>query len=236
MTEEKKEKKDMKGFIKTIIFIVVVVSIIRIFFVQAFNIPSGSMKPTLLVGDFILVNKLVYGSWDFGIPFTNITFFHYNNRMAKIDRGDVVVFKYPENPKIDFIKRVIGIPGDIVEVKDDIVYLNGKPLKKEKDGFYKENGLELAPIFYETTYRSDGKPFKYMTMELDIGKGKDFGPVKIPEGHYFMMGDNRDNSRDSRFWGFVPEDYIIGQAFVIYFSVDWKTPMIRFNRLGKVIQ
>ena len=236
--EENKDinkEKSTRKFIETIVFIVVVVSIIRVFFVQAFNIPSGSMKPTLLVGDFILVDKLVYGSWDIGIPFTNITFFHYNNRLAKIDRGDVIVFKYPENPKIDFIKRVIALPGDVIEVKNDIVYINGNPLPKKKDGYYKEHDLKIAPIYYETTVRSDGKKYTYKTMELEYGIGRDYGPVTVPEGHYFVMGDNRDNSRDSRWWGFVPDDYVIGQAFVIYFSIDWKTPMIRFNRLGKVI-
>jgi len=233
---KKKEKKGFKGLLETIIFIFIVVSLIRVFLVQAFNIPSGSMKPTLLVGDFILVNKLVYGSWDIGIPFTGITFYHHNNRIAKPDRGDIIVFKYPENPKIDFIKRIIALPGDIVEVKNDIVYINGKSLKREYIEDFKEYGTKIAKMYRETTIRSDGKPYSYTVMEIDDGEGKDFGPVTVPDGHYFVMGDNRDNSRDSRFWGFVPEDYIIGQAFVIYFSIDLKKPSIRVTRIGKIIR
>ncbi len=234
--EEKKEKSYLST-IKTILYIVIAVSLIRVFFVQAFNIPSGSMKPTLLVGDFILVNKLVYGDWTFGIPFTNIDFYTYKNRMVKPDRGDIIVFKYPENPKIDFIKRIIAIPSDTVEVKNDIVYINGKPLPKEKDGIYSEHGEEVQ-IYKECTFRKfhNNQKYCYKTMEIYENEGKDFGPVKVPEGHYFVMGDNRDNSRDSRFWGFVPDNYIIGRAFIIYFSIDFKTPIIRFSRIGKIIQ
>jgi len=231
-----KEKKGIKGFIETIVFIVVVVSLIRVFLVQAFNIPSGSMKPTLLVGDFILVNKFVYGSWDIGIPFTGITFYHHNNRITKPDRGDVIVFKYPENPKIDFIKRIIALPGDKVEVRNDIVYINDKPLQRKYIGEFNEYGTDIARIYKETTVRKDGKKYTYTVMEIDDGEGKDFGPIVVPEGKYFVMGDNRDNSRDSRFWGFVPEDYIIGQAFIIYFSIDLKKPAIRISRIGKIIQ
>ncbi|WP_297889224.1 signal peptidase I [Sulfurihydrogenibium sp.] len=232
--ESNKDKKSFKHIVETIVFIFVVVSLVRVFLVQAFNIPSGSMKPTLLVGDFILVNKLVYGNWDIGIPFTNVTFYHHNNRLAKIDRGDVIVFKYPEDPSIDFIKRVVGLPGDVVEVKNDIVYINGKPLKRVEDGYYEEEN-EKVKRYREYTVRSDGKEYSYTIMEIEDGIGPDFGPVKVPPNSYFVMGDNRDNSKDSRFWGFVPDDYVIGQAFVIYFSIDLKKPSIRISRLGKVI-
>jgi len=231
-----KKRKSAVGIIKTVIFIVIVVSLIRVFFAQAFNIPSGSMKPTLLVGDFILVNKLVYGDWSIGVPFTDIRFYRYKNRMAKPDRGDIIVFKYPENPKIDFIKRIIGLPGDVVEVKNDIVYLNGKPLNREHVGFFKEKNAQ-AKKYIETVPRKYSEEYhSYTIIEIFDGEGKDFGPVEVPEGYYFVLGDNRDNSRDSRFWGFVPDDYIVGQAFVIYFSVDTQSPGIRFNRIGKVIQ
>lgn len=228
-------KKSVKHMVETIVFIFVVVSFVRVFFVQAFNIPSGSMKPSLLVGDFILVNKLVYGNWDIGIPFTNITFFHKNNRLAQIDRGDVIVFKYPEDPDVDFIKRVIAVGGDVVEVKDDIVYINGKPLDRKPAGYY-EDVNEKVKKYIETTTRKDGSSYSYTVMEIEDGIGADFGPIQVPPNSYFVMGDNRDNSKDSRFWGFVPDDYVIGQAFVIYFSVDLKNPSIRVSRLGKVIQ
>ncbi|WP_029522482.1 signal peptidase I [Persephonella sp. KM09-Lau-8] len=234
--DELKDTKTIKDAVKTIIFIVLVVSFIRVFFAQAFNIPSGSMKPTLLIGDFILVNKLVYGDWSIGIPFTGIDFYRYKNRLAKPDRGDIIVFKYPENPKIDFIKRIIALPGDTVEVKNDIVYVNGKALLRKPDGYYTAPNEKVKKYIECTTRKYTGKEYCYTVMELYDGEGKDFGPVKVPEGHYFVMGDNRDNSRDSRFWGFVPDDYLIGQAFVIYFSIDLKSPAIRFNRIGKVIQ
>ncbi|WP_029521152.1 signal peptidase I [Persephonella sp. IF05-L8] len=234
--DELKDTKTIKDAVKTIIFIVLVVSFIRVFFAQAFNIPSGSMKPTLLIGDFILVNKLVYGDWSIGIPFTGIDFYRYKNRLAKPDRGDIIVFKYPENPKIDFIKRIIALPGDTVEVKNDIVYVNGKALLRKPDGYYTAPNEKVKKYLECTTRKYTGKEYCYTIMELYDGEGKDFGPVKVPEGHYFVMGDNRDNSRDSRFWGFVPDDYLIGQAFVIYFSIDLKSPAIRFDRIGKVIQ
>ncbi len=234
--DELKDTKTIKDAVRTIIFIVLVVSFIRVFFAQAFNIPSGSMKPTLLIGDFILVNKLVYGDWSIGIPFTGIDFYRYKNRLAKPDRGDIIVFKYPENPKIDFIKRIIALPGDTVEVKNDIVYVNGKALLRKPDGYYTAPNEKVKKYLECTTRKYTGKEYCYTIMELYDGEGKDFGPVKVPEGHYFVMGDNRDNSRDSRFWGFVPDDYLIGQAFVIYFSIDLKSPAIRFDRIGKVIQ
>ncbi|RUM59712.1 MAG: signal peptidase I [Persephonella sp.] len=228
-------KRDIINFVKSVAVILLVIIFIRAFLAQAFNIPSGSMKPTLLVGDFILVNKLVYGDWSLDLFFSKIG--SYKNRLTTPDRGDVIVFKYPENPKIDFIKRVIGLPGDVVEVKNDIVYINGKPLRREYIGKFKEND-SYTSMYYEYIPRKDGTVHKYTVMEIIEGEGKDFGPIKVPKGHYFVLGDNRDNSRDSRFWGFVPDDYIIGEAFVIYFSIDPNKSIfgIRFDRIGKVIQ
>ncbi len=244
--EEKKEetrkgkenvsKKDIINTAKSIAVIIFIILFIRAFLAQAFNIPSGSMKPTLLVGDFILVNKLVYGEWSLDLIFTK--FGSYKNRITKPDRGDVIVFKYPENPKIDFIKRVIALPGDTVEVKNDIVYLNGKPLKRKYVGKFHEKDY-YTNMYYEYIPRKDGSIHRYTVMEIMDGEGKDFGPIKVPEGYYFVLGDNRDNSRDSRFWGFVPDDYIIGQAFVIYFSIDTSKIVpfgIRFDRIGKIIR
>jgi signal peptidase I len=231
------ENKTFMSTVKTIAYIVIAVSLIRVFFVQAFNIPSGSMKPTLLVGDFILVNKLVYGDWTLGIPFTSIDFYTYKNRLVKPDRGDIIVFKYPENPKIDFIKRIIALPGDTVEVTDDTVYVNGKPLSKKEDGFFIDQGAKV-PVYQECTIRKyhNNEKYCYTIMEIYGNEGKNFGPIKVPEGHYFVMGDNRDNSMDSRYWGFVPDNYIIGRAFIIYFSIDFQKFNIRFDRIGRIIQ
>jgi len=238
--EESKNQKEKKSFwenVKTLLYIIIAVSLIRVFFVQAFNIPSGSMKPTLLVGDFILVNKLVYGDWTFGIPFTNIDFYTIKNRIVKPDRGDIIVFKYPENPKIDYIKRIVGLPGDKIEVVGDTVKVNGKVLERKYIGEFRQYN-EYAKKYEECTVRKyhNNEKYCYTIMEIYEGNEKNFGPITVPEGHYFVMGDNRDNSRDSRWWGFVPDDYIIGRAFVIYFSIDFRKPMIRFTRIGRIIR
>jgi len=192
-----------KKWLIEFIVIIAVFLIIRTFFVQAFNIPSGSMKPTLLVGDFILVNKLVY-------------------RFTEPRRGDIVVFKWPLNPKIDFIKRIIGMPGDTIEIRGHRVFINGKelPLKlvgKDKDGEYER-------LIYEETLPNGVKHLIALYKNPPVPR-VNLPPTKIPENAYFVMGDNRDNSEDSRYWGFLYRDNIVGKAFVIYFS--GKVPPIR---------
>ncbi|WP_448587192.1 signal peptidase I [Thermocrinis sp.] len=185
-------------WITELIVVVMVVLLIRAFVAQAYNIPSGSMKPTLLVGDFILVNKLVY-------------------RFSEPQRGDIVVFKYPIDPRIDFIKRIIGLPGDVVEVRDNQVFINGKPVglvkleEVEEDGFTKILSQETLP---------EGVSYRVQFYKEAFFSKKDFGPVVVPPEHYFVMGDNRDNSEDSRYWGFMPRENLVGKAFVIYFSGD----------------
>lgn len=187
-----------KSWIIEFISVVLVVLLLRAYVVQAYNIPSGSMKPTLLVGDFILVNKLVYD-------------------LSEPKRGDIVVFKWPVNPKIDFIKRVIGMPGDVIEVKDYQVYINGKPLPLKKVGEVYEDGNKKL-IFEETL--PNGVKHKIALYQDPLMPRKDVPPTVIPDGHYFVMGDNRDNSEDSRYWGFLPRENIVGKAFVVYFSGD----------------
>ncbi|MFN3813201.1 MAG: signal peptidase I [Aquificaceae bacterium] len=187
-----------KGWVIEFVSVVFVVLLLRAFVVQAYNIPSGSMKPTLLVGDFILVNKLVYD-------------------LSEPKRGDIVVFKWPVNPKIDFIKRVIGMPGDTVEVRGYQVYINGKPLPLKKvDEVYEDMNRKL--IFEETL--PNGVKHKISIYEDPPIPRRDFPPTIVPEGNYFVMGDNRDNSEDSRYWGFLPTENVIGKAFVVYFSGD----------------
>jgi signal peptidase I len=185
-------------WITELIVIVMVVLLIRAFVAQAYNIPSGSMKPTLLVGDFILVNKLVY-------------------RFSEPKRGDIVVFKYPIDPNIDFIKRIVALPGEQVEVRNNQVFINGKPLPLIEVGRGEENGLRK--VIYEEVL-PEGIKHKVQFYEDFPFSKRDFGPVVVPPNHYFVMGDNRDNSEDSRYWGFLPRENIVGKAFVIYFSGD----------------
>jgi len=190
---------EKKGrWITELIVIVIIVLLIRAFVAQAYNIPSGSMKPTLLVGDFILVNKLVY-------------------RFSEPQRGDIVVFKYPIDPNIDFIKRIVALPGEEVEVRNNQVFINGKPLPLIEVGRGEENGVRKV-IYQEVL--PEGIKHKVQFYEDFPFSKRDFGPVVVPPNHYFVMGDNRDNSEDSRYWGFLPRENIVGKAFVIYFSGD----------------
>jgi len=191
---------------KSILIALVLALFIRAFIVQAYKIPSGSMIPTLLIGDYLLVNKLAYGIRN---PIKND--FIYFRKLP--ERQEIVVFTYPLNKKLDFIKRVIGLPGDTVEIVNKKVYVNGKLLKEPYVQF---NDPEIYP--------------------KEVSPRDNYGPVKVPPGYIFVLGDNRDQSYDSRFWGFVPINYIKGRALIIYFSWDSKNFRIRFNRIGKLIQ
>lgn len=180
---------------------------------QAFKIPSGSMIPTLNIGDHILVSKFIYG---IRLPFTDIVLVP----IQRPERGDIIVFRFPKDESKDFIKRVIGIPGDSIEVKEKELYLNG--VKQEESYINIEESENLLRI---------------------IPGRDDFGPVTVPENSYFVMGDNRDHSLDSRFWGFVDFSKIKGSAFLIYWSwdkeasaVDWINGWGRWNRIGKIIR
>ncbi len=192
---------------------------IRTFFVQAYKIPSGSMEPTLLIGDHILVNKMLYGlrvpDSVFGLKFPGVPWGQYLFRIESVHRGDVVVFVFPPDPTKDFIKRVIGIGGDTVAVKDGAVYLNGAQM------FDPHAHLEVAPQDRSAVSQRDN-----------------FGPVTVPAGKLFMMGDNRDRSYDSRFWGFVDVNEVEGRAILIYWSWDSdssSTVPIRWSRFGKIV-
>ena len=195
--EEPKEKETIKKkstfreYAEAAAIAVLLALFIRTFVVQAFKIPSGSMEPTLLVGDHILVNKFVYGV---KIPFVRSTLVP----IGEPDRGDVIVFIYPVDKSKDFIKRVIGLPGDTIRIEGRRIVINGKPYE-DTHGFY-------------TTSSRGGTPER-----------PNFGPVTVPKDSYFVLGDNRDQSYDSRFWGFVPEESIKGKAFIIYWSwPHWK--------------
>jgi signal peptidase I len=179
---------------------------IRTFVVQAFKIPSGSMIETLQIGDHILVNKFLYG---IKIPFSHLHLFP----IRAPRRLDVIVFKYPEDESKDFIKRVIGLPGDVVEVRNKTVYVNNEAL------------VEPYAIHRDS-----------MTLPPESRSPRDnLGPLIVPADSYFMMGDNRDQSLDSRFWGFVKRDKIKGKAFVIYWSWDGPHTWVRWSRIGHLI-
>ena len=192
-------------WMKSILIALVLALFIRAFIVQAYKIPSGSMVPTLLIGDYLLVNKLAYGIRN---PLKND--FLYFRRLPK--RQEIVVFIYPLNKKLDFIKRVIGLPGDTIQIINKKVYVNGKLLKEP---YVRFTDPEIYP--------------------KEISPRDNYGPVKVPPKHIFVMGDNRDQSYDSRFWGFVPIKYLKGKALIIYFSWDSKHFKVRFNRIGKII-
>jgi len=183
-----KKKSTFREYVEAAAIAILLALFIRTFVVQAFKIPSGSMKPTLLIGDHILVNKFIYG---IKMPFLRKTIIP----TGKPKRDDVIVFIYPVDKSKDFIKRVIGLPGEKVEMIDNKIYINGK-LYDDKHGFYMDQGSG-----------SDNP-----------GRKDRFAPVVVPDNHYFVMGDNRDHSYDSRFWGYVPSGSIKGKAFIIYWS------------------
>lgn len=189
--------RSIPKWLRELLIVIIVVLLIRAFLVQAYNIPSGSMKPTLLVGDFILVNKLVY-------------------RFSEPQRGDIVVFKWPLNPNIDFIKRIIGMPGDTIEVRGEKVFLNGQEVPLRLIESMEEDGI--TKLIYEEVL-PNGLKHKIALYDSPLIERRNVY-IKIPEGYYFVMGDNRDNSEDSRYWGLLPKENIVGKAFVIYFSGD----------------
>jgi signal peptidase I len=189
-------KSTGREYFESICVAVILAFFVRTFVVQAFKIPTGSMENNLLIGDHLLVNKFVFAP----------TRTSLENMLLPIDpirRGDIVVFKYPEDPERDFIKRVIGLPGETLELRNKKVYINGKPLDEPYVRFLEppdEAGTSGAPDVNDFDLR------------------RTYGPVTVPADMYFMMGDNRDNSQDSRFWGFMPRDYVKGKALFVYFS------------------
>ncbi|MDH3357931.1 MAG: signal peptidase I [Desulfobacteraceae bacterium] len=202
----KKKKSGLRENIEAILVAIVLALFIRTFIIQAFKIPSGSMKETLKIGDHILVNKFIYGV---KIPFSQTTIVPITNPK----HGDIVVFKFPEDPKKDFIKRVIAVAGDVVEVRDKQVYVNRKLLN------------------HDFGIHTDSYIFPSSVQPRD-----NFGPVVVPEKSIFVMGDNRDQSYDSRFWGFVDLKALKGKALMIYWSWDKENFGVRWNRIGHLLK
>lgn len=203
-----------------------VILLFRSFIAEPFKIPSGSMMPTLLVGDFILVNKFAYG---LRLPVLNKKIF----AVGGPKRGDVFVFRYPENPKEDYIKRVIGLPGDEITYRNKVLYVNGQEVPETPLGPYVgpgESGRSMAGAQVKQEKLGE---VEHRIMEFPQAFIGHEGTWKVPPDHYFAMGDNRDNSQDSRFWGFVPEQNLVGRAFVIWMNFD---NGIDFSRIGTLIK
>ena len=200
--------------------VILAVFLVRSFLVEPFKIPSGSMMPTLISGDFILVNKFAYG---LRVPLLNNTFFEIGHPQ----RGDVFVFHYPPDPSIDYIKRVVGLPGDHIAYRDKTLYINGVVQEQSDLGDYDYvgSGLNMVNAKRHAEQLGDVKHdilIEPQSIAID-------GEVVVPPDHYFAMGDNRDNSKDSRVWGFVPEENLVGRAFVIWWNFD------NFGRIGNTI-
>ncbi len=194
MTMPEFKKSTIREYFESVVIAVILALFVRTFVVQAFKIPTGSMENNLLIGDHLLVNKFVYGPAPTGVERTLLP-------IGTITRGEVLVFKYPEQPDRDFIKRVIGLPGETLEVRQKKVYINGKALEEPYTHFL----TPASGAFHEET-------------SFDVRE--QYGPVTVPADHYFMMGDNRDNSQDSRYWGFLPRENIKGRALLIYWSYE----------------
>ncbi len=199
-----KKKSKVREYGETLVIALLIALFVRAFVVQAFKIPSGSMEPTLLVGDHILVNKFIYG---IRIPLVGTKPF----TLKKPRRGDVIVFIYPRDRKKDFIKRVIGVEGEKVEIKGQQIYINDR-LIEDPWGVYRRT-ISFGGL---------------------SAKGN-FGPVVVPPDSLFVLGDNRDNSQDSRYWGFVPLKDVLGKAFIIYWSWNWRAPSLLYKVRGKRI-
>jgi signal peptidase I len=211
MTREFK-KSTLREYFESIVIAVILAFFIRTFVVQAFKIPTGSMEENLLIGDHLLVNKFVFGPTRRGIERALLP-------VGTIKRSDVIVFKYPEEPDRDFIKRVIGLPGETVEVRQKKVYINGKALDE--------------PYVHFLQPPSTASELNEVT-SFDVRER--YGPVTVPPDQYFMMGDNRDNSADSRYWGFLRRDYIKGKALVIYWSYEAERDDYQENGAGATLK
>jgi signal peptidase I len=206
--------------------IILIVLLLRSFLMEPFRIPSGSMMPTLLVGDFILVNKYTYG---IRLPVVNKKIVE----MGEPQRGDVVVFRYPKDPSVDYIKRVVGLPGDRIGYVQKQVYVNGKPVEQQFKDSYTGVGAGLSMSGAEL--RSERLGDATHDILIVPNQPSVEGEVQVPAGHYFVMGDNRDNSNDSRFWGFVPEENLVGKAFMIWMSWDSANGGVGWNRIGSSV-
>jgi signal peptidase I len=197
---ESDRKSTAREYYEALLIAIIFVNFARIFVFQAFKIPTPSMEDNLKVGDHLIVNKFIYGPKGNGLLSGLVP-------LRDVQRGDIIVFRYPENPEVDYVKRVIGLPGDVITIRDKKVSVNGKQLR-EPYVLYADPQIYPGGDFLPDPWRSRDQ----------------FGPITVPEGQYFAMGDNRDHSSDSRFWGGVPRGYVKGRAFMVYWSYEGDPP------------
>jgi len=230
-SEHKQKKSFYKEWIEPFLIAAVVALFIRQFVVEAFKIPSGSMIPTLAIGDHLLVNKFVYGP---RIPFTDSRIFTWN--LPK--RGEIIVFKYPENEDKNFIKRVIGLPGDKIQITNGKLFINDQPVPVVDLGSFDEREQGTGSSYFNKPKKLEEQlgTLRHQILYLHDQSNYNYGPVLVPKESVFVMGDNRDNSQDSRVWGFVHHSKILGRALIIYWSWDGDGRWVRWERIGNLIR
>ncbi|MDQ6962897.1 MAG: signal peptidase I [Mariprofundaceae bacterium] len=219
-----KQKPVWREWLESLLVILILAFTIRSFVIAPFKIPSSSMVPTLEIGDYIFVVRYPYG---LRIPLTDIQFFP-----TSAERGDVAVFDFPEDRSKDYIKRIVGVPGDEIRYKENRLFVNGEEMPLEKLGrriyFQANDNADTSGLYEETLL---GVKHHVLRKSYSIKDGEWI----VPEGYYFVLGDNRNNSRDSRFWGYVPQSYLVGKAVVVWWSWDSHLSEVRWTRLGKLL-
>jgi len=247
-TDQKRQEGGFAETVRVIFHALIIAVVIRTFLFQPFNIPSGSMEATLLVGDFLFVSKYSYGYTHYSLPFSPPIF---SGRVfgSEPKRGDVVVFRLPKDDSIDYIKRVIGLPGDTIQMIDGVLHINGEAVKREPAPDYVDNDQGLPGVHIKRWHETLPNGVSYYTLQQYPSTPYDnTDPYLVPAGHFFMMGDNRQNSQDSRVLsavGYVPFENIIGRAQIIFFSMGegghawqvWRWPWaVRWSRLFSIVR